>query len=193
MPSRSAPLFNRWSFAACAAVLLAGCQISPQIHSQASPEADFGSYRTYGFMPKPSTDPNGYTTMTTKSIKRAVTREMQSRGYTLADNPDLIVNFSVASKDKVEGQSNPEFGLGYGRGRFGWGWGVGGTYDDIRTVTEGSLTIDVVDRARNELVWSGTAVGEVTRKELDNPSPTIDNAVTEILKRYPTKPSAAAH
>jgi hypothetical protein len=138
-------------------------------------------------MAKPSTDPAGYKTLTTKSLEKAVSREMLARGLTFADNADLMVNFSVTSKDKVEGGLGPDFGLGYGRGRWGWGWGVGGAYDDVRTITEGSLTVDVVDRARNELVWSGTAVGQVTKKELDNPSPTIDNAVASMFKSYPAR------
>ncbi len=44
--------------------------------------------------------------------------------------------------------------LGLGRHR--------GGRRDIRTVTEGSLTIDVVDQQHKELIWSGTAKGRVT-------------------------------
>jgi hypothetical protein len=173
-------------------VMLAACQTHPQIHSQASPDVDFARYHTYGFMPKPSTDPAGYKTLTTQSIEKAVSLEMQARGYTASPTPDLLINFDVTSKDKIESTLDPSVGLGYGRGRYGFGWGIGGAYDDIRTVTEGSLTIDVVDHARNELVWSGTAVGQVTKKQLDNPSSTIDSAVTDIFKRYPIPPGGAA-
>jgi Domain of unknown function (DUF4136) len=185
---------GRWRGAAAVAgvALLTACATAPQIHSQVSPDADFSSYRTFGFMPRPSTDPAGYKTLTTKSIERGVRREMQARGYAYADDAELIINFSITSKDKIEGQVDPAFAVGYGRGRFGWGWGIGGAYDDIRTVTEGSLTIDVVDRARNELIWSGTAVGPITRKALDNPDPAIDRAVTDIFKRYPPKAAAPA-
>lgn len=174
-----------------AALGFAGCQTRPEIHTQAAPDVNFAGYHTYGFIAKPSTDRAGYTTLTTRSIETSVNREMQARGYTLADNPDLIINFSVATKDKIEGSTGPDFALGYGRGRWGWGWGVGGYYNDIRTVTEGSLTVDVVDHGRNELVWSGTAVGQIGKKELDNPNPAIDAGVTEIFRRYPIKAPAA--
>ena len=52
-------------------------------------------------------------------------------------------------------------------------------------MTEGSLIIDLVDRVRNEVVWSGTAVGQITRKSLDHPDETINNSVSEIFARYP--------
>ena len=174
------------------ALALVACQTRPEIHTQGAPDVNFAGYHTYGFVAKPSTDRAGYTTLTTRSIEASVNREMLARGYTLADNPDLLINFSVATKDKIEGDSGPDFALGYGRGRWGYGWGVGGYYNDIRTVTEGSLTLDVVEHARNELVWSGTAVGRIGKKELDNPNPTIDTAVSEIFKRYPIKPATGA-
>jgi hypothetical protein len=47
--------------------------------------------------------------------------------------------------------------------------------------------IDLVDRARNEVVWSGTAVGQLTKKVLDNPGPSIDQSVSDIFARYPIK------
>ncbi len=78
---------------------------------------------------------------------------MLARGYRQGDNPELLVNFVLGSKDKVEGDSGPAFGIGVGRwGRGGWGWGgsYGGVYSgrDIRTITEGSLTVDVVDQQK---------------------------------------------
>ena len=47
--------------------------------------------------------------------------------------------------------------------------------------------IDLIDRSRNEVVWSGTAVGELTRKVLDNPEPAIDRSVADIFARYPIR------
>jgi hypothetical protein len=65
--------------------------------------------------------------------------------------------------------------------------GLGDYYNDIRTVTEGSLMIDLVDRAHNEVVWSGTAVGRLTKQILNDPDPEIDRSVSEIFARYPVK------
>src|SRR5215470_16801726 len=106
------------------ALALTACQTQPQVRTQSAPALDVLRYQTFGFVQRPDTDSAGYTTLTTRYLEDAVGREMRARGYTLSEKPDLEVNFSVATKDKVE--SSP-LGVGYGgwgyRG-FGW-WGYG--------------------------------------------------------------------
>jgi hypothetical protein len=174
------------------AAMLGACATRPQVRTQSAPALDILKYQSFGFVERPDTDKSGYTTLTTRYLKDAVTREMAARGYTQSDNPDLLVNFSVGSKDKVEGSPWPDVGVGWGRWSRGWGWG--GTFGgrDIRTVTEGSLTIDVVDQQRKELIWSGTAKGRVTGKTENNPQPAIDEAVTAIFAKYPKQPLVAS-
>ena len=95
--------------------------------------------------------------------------------------------FDYAYTNRVKDRYMFGFGLGYGR-HWGYGYGFGlDDYNNIQTVTEGSLIIDLVDRVRNEVVWTGTAVGEVTKKSLDHPDETLDRSVTEIFARYPVK------
>ena len=196
MATTDAARLVRLSALAAVGVLLAACQTRPEIRTQAAAQIDLASYHTYGFMAKPSTDAQGYHTITTQSIERAVSRAMEAHGYGPAgpgQEPDLLVNFSVKTHDRVEGQPAVGAGYGSGWGRYGWGWGFGDYYNDIRTVTDGSLTVDVVDREHNQAVWSGTAVGRLTKKVLDNPGPAIDQAVAEIFARYPKKLVADVH
>jgi hypothetical protein len=171
--------------------LLAACASRPEIRTQSAPELNIQKYQSFGFVERPDTDKAGYTTLTTRYLKDAVTRELLSRGYTQSQQPDLLVNFSVGSKDKVEGNSWPDVGVGWGRWSRGWGWGgtLGGR--DIRTVTEGSLTIDVVDQQHKELIWSGTAKGRVTSKAENNPQPAINEAVAAIFTKFPKQPLVA--
>lgn len=186
----SKPMWHAGRLLAAVAVLtvLAACQTRPEVRSQSAPNLDLARYTTYGFMEKPSTDTAGYTTLTTRYLQEAVSREMASRGYKRSDKPDLLVNFNVVTKDKIESRGS-SVGVGYGGG---WGWrrgyslGVGlGGLDDIHNYTEGSLTIDLVDRERNELVWSGTAVARLTKKAQDKPQPAIEEAVDLIFDKYP--------
>ena len=85
-----------------AAVALAGCA-SPQrqVRSDYDPNADFGRYRTFNFMPGAGRSPTGgdYSTLVAQRIEAAVEREMSSRGYVRAENPDLLVNFQVTVKN----------------------------------------------------------------------------------------------
>jgi hypothetical protein len=103
-----------------------------------------------------------------------------------------VVNFIVGTKDKVESAPGAAVGVGYGRwGYRGFGWGLGYGGRDVRTITEGSLTIDVVDRGQSALIWSGTAAGRLTRKTLNHPQPAIDAAVSAIFAKYPKQPLVA--
>ena len=183
-----------------AALLLAACQTVPRITSQTSPQADLRQYRTYAFMDKLSTDEAGYTTINTQLLKAAVGRELAEHGLTPSnDNPDLLVNLLLVSKDKVEGRSDPRYGVSYGHwgwGRSGWGIGVGLGDRDIRSVREDTLTVDLVEKARNLLVWSGSAAYQPTLKDQNDSARRIDDAIDRIFDRYPAgsgQVAAASH
>lgn len=173
-------------------VALSGCATGPKIRAQTAPGAEVQRYRTYGYLEKLGTDAGTYASALTLNLKAATDREMQSRGFTPATgSPDLVVNFFLDQKEKIEGTSGPSFGLGFGRGwgswrsGYSWGFGLSDTWIDSRT--EGTLTIDVVDRAKNEIVWSGTAVGTVTGKMLDEPRAAIDSIVPKIFAKFPAR------
>src|ERR1700733_15330771 len=174
--------------------ILAACATHPEVRSQAAANANLASYHTYAFVAKPGTDKGGdYKTLTPQSLERAVGREMFLRGYAPVppETADLLINFNVKEKDKVEGDVGPTAGFGYGWGRhygYGYGFGFDDYYNGITTVTDGPLMIDLIDPSRNEVVWSGTAVGELTKKVLDNPEPAINLSVADIFARYPISP-----
>ncbi len=174
----------------CAALLVTACASAPKISSQTAPEVNLTEYHTYGFMEQLSTDSAGYTSITTQLMKQAVGRELAARGYTEAANPDILVNFVSATKDKVEGHGNPRVGVTYGTGGWGhggWGGGVGVGVggSDVHSVREDSLTVDLVDRAKNELVWSGSAVYRHDAKDKNDTTTRVIDAVTKIFARYP--------
>jgi uncharacterized protein DUF4136 len=177
------------AMAALVGLVAAGCATKPVIRAQSAPGGSVASYRTYGFFEKLGTDDSTYSSVLSLNLKAAVSREMEARGYRAAPNPDLLVNFNLAQRAKIEGHSGPTFGLGFGRGwgswRSGYSWGAGINDTDIRSTTEGTLTLDVVDRARNEIVWSGSAAGEITSKVLDDPKAAIDRTVPLIFAKYP--------
>jgi hypothetical protein len=140
------------------------------------------------------TDTAGYTSITTQLMKDAVSRELAARGFAPGDNPDILVNFLTASKDKVEGSNDPRVGVTYGTG--GWGHhgvgiGVGIGSSDVHSVREDTLTVDLVDREKNVLVWTGSAVFRPTQKEASNGAKRANDVVTRIFNRYPKAGAAA--
>ena len=182
---------------AAAVLLVAGCAASPRIRSQSAPNADVMRYQTYGFFEKLGTDTSTYASVLSLNLKEATSREMDRRGYRRVDQgADLLLNFDVTTKDRIEsrgtvGPVGLGLGLGWGDWRYGYGYGWGAGIADtmIQTVTEGTLTIDVVDRAKNEIVWSGSAASQVTSRTLDDPKGAIDSAVPKIFERFPKAPA----
>ncbi len=178
---------------AALALGLSGCETLPTIRTEMAPGADLARYHTYGYFDKLRSDRRGYTTITTRTIQDAIDREMRARGYVRGPDPDLKINFNVARRDKIASVPGPSYGIGYGgwRSPYGYGWGVD-YRNDIQTVTEGTLTIDLVDRGKNELVWSGSAVRTLDTKALDHPKQATDQAVNLIFGKFPVAAAAPA-
>ncbi|MGH8179641.1 MAG: DUF4136 domain-containing protein [Steroidobacteraceae bacterium] len=185
--------------ALCAATaLLAACATGPVVRTQTAEQVDLTSFHSYAFVAKPGTDNGKYKSLATQQLEKDVAQELQSRGYAPAgagQTPDLLVNFRVATRDRVEGMmAGPALGMGWGGwGPWGWGpggpwggpWGRGGYYSDVQTITTASLTIDLIARTDNSVVWSGTAFSEITRRMLDHPAQSVDEAVHQIFLHYP--------
>lgn len=174
--------------------LLAACSSGPRIRTDRDPAANFAAYRTYNFASELGTDRAGYSTLLTSRFKNAVSHEMEARGYRLANNPDLLVNFFTSVREQTRMQSTPVVvGVDYYRYRNGLyvAWPLYG--EDVSTVhyQVGTASIDVVDAARKQLVWEGTAEGRLSRRVQKDPGPAIDKAVQEIFERYPARAGSA--
>jgi hypothetical protein len=173
---------------ALVAFALGACAASgPTIRTDVDPGAEFSSFRTFGFFE--AATPAGYSSFITRHIQEAISREMAARGYTRADAPDLMIMFHIHARDAVEVTQTPATYYGW-RSAYRWG---GMPYEtNVRNYTEGTLNIDLVDRARGELVWAGVAVGRVKQQALDNPQPAIDAVVAQIFERYPARAGQSA-
>ena len=168
-----------------ALVLAAGCATGPEIRRDANPSVDLGQYRSFGYCGPLATDRAGYEPVRTARLKAATRRNLEAKGYVYAEaDPDLLVNFYVNVEDRQEIRTSPlSIGYyGYRRG-FYTGWHT----RDIETVNyqEGTLTIDLIDRARKLLVWEATAEGRVSRQARQNPGPAIDTVVDQMMAPLP--------
>ncbi|KRG71478.1 DUF4136 domain-containing protein [Pseudoxanthomonas dokdonensis] len=184
----------QWLAAASLVAVVAGCASSPTIRSDFDPSADFSQYRTYDYFSPLGTDSEGYSTILTNTIKSAVDREMQARGYVKSSSsPTLLVNFGAKVQQKTDVNTVPAAPVGgyYGyRGGFYAPWGGWGNETYVDQYNEGTLNIDLVDPARKQLVWEGVAVGRVSD---DTNSASVNAAVTQIFAKYPfTAGSATA-
>jgi hypothetical protein len=117
---------------------------------------------------------------------------LTKRGYTEAPEPQLLVNFSTNVENRTDVQSSgASYGFyGYRAGMYG-AWG--GYPQDVYTThyQQGTLAIDIVDAAKQQLVWQGVAQARLTKDMIENPEATIGSVVSDIFDRYPVQPAGA--
>jgi Domain of unknown function (DUF4136) len=168
--------------------VLSACESGPDIRADTDPTVNVSSYKTFGFFDRVSTDKSAYTTLISTRLKEATRRELEKRGFQYVDtDPQLLANFGLNVQDKQEIRSSPSMGVGYYGYRSGM-YGVWGGYpQDIDTVNykEGTLSIDLVDSAKKQLIWQGTAQGRINKEAVENPGPAIDKVVSEIFLKFP--------
>ena len=177
------------------AVLAVGCATTqaPQTRIDYDKSVDFSVYRTYGFPKETGTDRGGYSTLVTSYFKDSISTALEARGYKYAEeNPDLLVNFFMNTRERTEVMSDPRMSVGYGY--YGYRDGLYSSwplYDSDRTVNYqvGTINIDIVDAEKKQLVWEGVAEGRVSEEEMNNPKVAINAVVTELMRQYPGRPN----
>ena len=170
-------------------VLATGCASGPDIRADYDRAADFGKYRTYGFVAAAPGDTTQFKSLAQQNMHNAAAREMESRGYTKSDAPDLVINFKgkIEEKTDIESTPAPYYGPGWGYG----GWygapfgGYGGTEVTTRHYKVGTLVMDVVDREKRQVVFQGGIEGVVTKEMMQNREAAISGAVAHIFSKYP--------
>jgi hypothetical protein len=167
-------------------LLISSCATSPRIYSNEDPAAAFSSYSTYAFQAKLGTDRPEYTSLLSQYLKTTVQREMNARGYKeVKENPDILVNFFVQTEEKIRSTSTPSYGGYYGYRPYGTWGGYAGYETRITQYTEGTLTVDLIDASRDQLVWEGTLIDRIRGDEAENLRPRVEEAVVNVFTKFP--------
>jgi hypothetical protein len=172
---------------ACLALLatFVGCS-STNVFTDRDPDVDFSEYRSFAFLaPKPLVAlPPGSSPLLEGRLVEAARQDLLAKGLTESTDQaaaDLIISFTLGSRERVEATQYPSY---YGAGRYGWGDPYYGA-TEVRTYTEGVLSIDMFDPKRDAPVWHGRTTKYVTRKMRENPDEAISEAVSEVLAQFP--------
>ena len=175
---------------ALVALVASGCS-SSNIRSDYDPNVDFGDYETYNFYADAGPEDTQYQSFFSQYMIAAISREMEKRGYTKSNDPDLLVNFNAILRDKTDVRTTPApmMGMGYYgyRGGFYDPWmGYGyATETHVSQYTEGTFNIDLVDARRKKLVWEAVGVGRVSQKDLDELEGRVNEGVPKFFATYP--------
>jgi hypothetical protein len=168
------------------ALFLGSCAASgPRITTQSNPVVDFSGFNTFNFMSPMGTDrPGGVTTPLSMMLAGAVTEELQSRGFALSDEPDLLINVFINTEQRVDVRQTPTATgfYGYRRNRYGT-WG--GYRTEVRQYTEGTMVIDLIDARQNMLAWEGIAEKRLSSNASQINQQQVDAVVGAILADFP--------
>lgn len=171
-----------------AASWLAGCATGPTIITNSDPSVDWSQYRTFGFFSPLGTDRGTVRSLTSNQLIEATTREMEKSGFAFTESqPDLLINFVISTRETIQTRPSTSASMHHSRGRYNtWsGWSVGASTTEVVQRTEGTLGIDIVDRARNQLVWEGAASKRITDSTRQNQAEVLDSAVADIFAQFP--------
>lgn len=184
--------YSRYTIFAAVLMFLTACSSGPKIESDYDHTIDFSQYKTYGFFSPMGIENPNYSSIYGSIFRDAISKEMNSRGYRMSDNPDLMINVSgrLQQKTKVTTTSDPYMGggyYGYRRGAYGtWGGYGYGTQTHVSNYTEGTVNVDMVDRAEKRMVWEGVAVGRVNEKKSNEETrEAIYSGIQEMFAGYP--------
>lgn len=151
-----------------------------RINSDYDKKVDFSAYKTYAFY-KTGIDKVEISDLDKKRILKSIEEEMTLKGFTKSETPDLLVNINTKAEKNVN-VNQFQAGMGYG---WGFGWNpYFGTNSSVWTDTEGTLTIDLIDAKKKELIWQGEGVGHLT-KNTNKKDENIKGFVNRILSQYP--------
>lgn len=168
-----------------AALLLAGCA-TIDVYSDYDPKADFSAIHTFALKKvQIPGDALAENPLLYKRIAAAVRSYLQERGYREVDpeTADILVVLRGAIKEKMHitdwGGHRP-YPYGYR-----YGWDRPGRID-VHYYTEGTLIIDILDRATNEIIWQGLGIGILRRHRNEaKKQEMINEYVREILAHFP--------
>ncbi len=177
----------RWLrlFAIAAGMAWLACQ-SMEISSDFRRNFRFSSVETYAWLPNPpghAGDPVLHNDLVDGRVRDAVDLELHAMGYRKVDvgDADIHVTYYVGLDTRVTWQMVSR-AYHY----------RGGFFDHHRTDTRlreqerGTLLIDMLDPARRQLVWRGTAQARIDRRaDADTREERIFDAVARILEQFP--------
>lgn len=193
---------------------LAACS-SLRVDTDYDTSRDFNGLRTYGWLTLPQPggdaeviDPLVDNDLMNRRVQRAVEAALAGRGYhKIAGDQaaDFYVTYHLKAEQKLSVDSFHNHygyypcwggcfrhGYGYGHGYNGYGYGAGygpgfGLSHDIsvRSYTQGTFMLDVVDPASRELMWRGVAGRRLNTGTPQERDQYVNEIITAIVAQFP--------
>lgn len=159
--------------------LCAACSSVRVISTETNPESDFSSYQTYNFY----TDDAGLASNPNlQFLKDAISQEMNQRGLSFSENPDIRINIAADREQKVQTRETGIRDAPVYMGTRNYSWQSEEIV--VREYEEGTVKLDVVDAEKEALVWQGIAAGTVVGDQ-NKMQARIKKAIDQLFRNFP--------
>jgi uncharacterized protein DUF4136 len=176
----------RWAVVVAASLLMASCA-SLRVGNDYDRSADFSGFCRFAWMPREHHGSRN--SLVVQRARDAIESELAHKGFVDVGDPaaaDFIVDFTIGSRERVDGKSYPTlYGMPYRNYPDWWGYRYRGNAIDVHQYREGTLSIDAFDAHTHKPVWHGWASKELTSSDLENSQQAIRAAVEAVLRKFP--------
>lgn len=167
-------------------VMLAACSTSKVLKTEKAAGADFSTYKTFDFY---KVETSGDTDSpqfheNIEKLENAIALKLQKYGYLLSKtNPDLLVNIGVVIRQEVQTRQTdfrtdaPRY---IGQRKYSWK----SQEVELGRYREGTVSIEMVDRKQNFMVWQG-AIQDIIPQKTARLERTIKKGVDKLFSSYP--------
>lgn len=176
-----------------ATIVLAGCGV--QSYVEKDPSVDLKNYKTFAWINEHGTKrENGkpYKDFKETYLMELVTKELEKNGWQKAkSNPDVLIDYDIMIEKETRRESDPVYSRSTVRYFYNRYTGrINSVYYPSRYLGEnsytvpyksGTITINIVDKDSEKLVWQGWAETEVTKKNISKED--MEKIVKSIFKK----------
>jgi hypothetical protein len=156
------------------------------IHSQHASDIDFSAYHSYAWLHRDRMKSNPVFLKNPELaglINTAVDRQLTAKGFekTSAAAADFLVavNVRVREVTVISSLRNQGWSHGYDRSAIG----NTSSATEMNKMSEGTLILEIIDRASEGIVWQSQAAGVIAGR--DAIAPAVDTAVARMLESFP--------
>jgi hypothetical protein len=143
---------------------------------------DFSTYKTYNYYTPLNT---GLSELDTKRLLDAINSKMQTRGFTLSDTHDFLIN--IQSNEYQDAQLN-NVGVGLGGGGRSVGGGISIGIPVGQANVNRQIIFDFVDDSKSGLFWQAVSESSYNPKATPEKREAQLQAIVEkVLSGYPPK------
>ena len=143
-------------------------------------QTDFSQYRSFNFYPDID---SGLSDLDNQRIVQITDSLMQERGFVRSEQPDLLINFYASESIR---NSRNTIGIGVGQSSRHSSIGISGGIPIGGRIINQQLTVDFVDRKKDQLIWQAEAYGELKERATpEQKEKYYVDVLNKILKKYP--------